>query len=231
VKAARFASPRINFPVFLKAELVRARFASTCRFAAVVLLRLALAALLAVGVGSVAQAQTAHFFMSESILPTPTPLYYPAQVAVDTKGNIYIADQSNYRVAKETPEEGGFVETSISTGTGLPYGVAVDQSGNVYIACENLSNLIKETLTPTGYTQSTFGSGLYSPTSLAVDSLGAVYVAEYNGLMVETPSGGSYVQSQIPLTNARGAFGVAVDSDFNVYITGLDFNYLALFGS
>ncbi len=226
MKAVRIASPWLRFPTCLRACIVRARFASISRFAAVVLYRLALLVVMAVGVGAVAPAQTAHFLMSESILPTPTALNYPAQLAVDTKGNIYIADQDSYRVVKETPGEGGFVETPISTGTGLPYGVAVDQAGDVFIACNNEPYVIKETPTSTGYTQSTFGSNLFASTSLAVDSNGAVYVATYTALMVETPSAGSYVQSQIPLTNTKQPFGVAVDSNLNVYITGMDFNYL-----
>lgn len=169
-------------------------------------------------------AQTAHFSGSDSFLTTPTGLRNPYQVAVDSKGNIYIADSNNKRVIKETPSDDGFIESTVYSGIGEPYGVAVDAAGNVYIACDNLGSLIKESpSSPSGYVESTIGE-LYGATGVAVDSNGKIYVADNDVLMAETPSSGTYVQSQILFTGLS-VNSVAVDSSLNVYITGYNESY------
>jgi len=69
----------------------------------------------------------------------------PAGVAVDSSGNIYVADTNNHCIWKIT--SAGVVSTlagsgdaDFADGTGTaaqfnyPHGVAVDSSGNVYVA-------------------------------------------------------------------------------------------------
>ncbi len=72
--------------------------------------------------------------------------FLPHGVAVDSSGNVYVADQNNSTIRKVTP--GGVVTTLAGTagvvgsadGTSCaaqfnyPFGVAVDSSGNVYVA-------------------------------------------------------------------------------------------------
>jgi hypothetical protein len=62
----------------------------------------------------------------------------PRAVAVDTSGNVYVADTNNDRIQKFT-SDGTFLTTWGSEGSGdgqfdWPSGVAVDASGNVYVA-------------------------------------------------------------------------------------------------
>ena len=74
-------------------------------------------------------------------------LNYPQGVAVDSSGNLYIADSSNYVIRKVTP--GGTISTIVGTGINgnsgdggpaiaaqinWPNGVTVDAGGNLYIS-------------------------------------------------------------------------------------------------
>jgi len=71
----------------------------------------------------------------------------PFGVAVDSRGNVYVADANNHLIRKITPA--GVVSTLAGSTAGFadgigteaqfngPTGVAVDSSGNVYVADAN----------------------------------------------------------------------------------------------
>ena len=127
---------------------------------------------------------------------TSAQLGYPSGVAVDTSGNVYIADNNNNRVRMVTKST-GFISTVAGTGTygsigdgGLSYnaqlfapnGVAVDVSGNVYIADQYSLRLVTKNTGIINTVVSHGGSpGLYTPVRVAVDASGNVYVADTAG--------------------------------------------------
>jgi sugar lactone lactonase YvrE len=125
----------------------------------------------------------------------------PHGVAVDSSGNVYIADAGNHIIREITP--GGDVSTLAGqagvTGAAngpateasfrFPWGVAVDASGNVYVGDEG-NNMIRE-ITPGGMVSTLAGSGsmgsangtgtsasFFAPFGVAVDDSCVVYVGD-----------------------------------------------------
>ncbi len=131
----------------------------------------------------------------------------PEGVAVDSSGNIYVADTGNDTIRKMTPAESvptltwgtpGQPGSADGTGTAAlfnrPEGVAVDGAGNVYVADTGNDTIRKITVTPEmagvvttlagtpGQAGSADGTGsaarFDSPEGVAVDGAGNVYVAD-----------------------------------------------------
>src|ERR1039458_7508417 len=134
--------------------------------------------------------------------------YLPWGVAVDSAGNVYVADRYNSTIRKVTPVGTNWVVTTLAglagsqgsaDGTGSTarfleaVGVEVDSAGNVYVA-DTFNNTIRK-VTPVGtnWVVTTLaglagsqggadGTGsaarFYTPYNLAVDSAGNVYVGD-----------------------------------------------------
>ena len=129
--------------------------------------------------------------------------FYPEALAVDRKGNLYVADTHNSLIRMISPD--GLVTTLAGqriyhTIPGMdtvvrfdnPAGIAVDSLGYVYVAdCGN--DLIRK-ISPDGKVQNIAGNGkkgakdstglnasFYLPGGIALDSIGNIYVADtYN---------------------------------------------------
>jgi trimeric autotransporter adhesin len=78
---------------------------------------------------------------------TTSVLADPYGVAVDSSGNLYVADSFNNRILKETLSGGGYTESTVQTSAlSFPSGVAVDGRGNVYVADTENDRVLKEDL-------------------------------------------------------------------------------------
>lgn len=118
---------------------------------------------------------------------------YPAGIAVDQAGNIYIADEFNHRVQRWVPgaAEGVTVAGGHGQGTAAnqlnhPMGVAVDAAGNLYIAdaynhrIQRWAPGAQEGVTVAGgLTRGKGAAQLSFPQSVCLDAAGNLYIADY----------------------------------------------------
>ena len=179
----------------------------------------------------------------------------PTGVAVDSSGNVYVADAGNTSIRKITAN--GTVTTfaglsgiaGSSDGVGAaarfnaPQGIAVDSAGNIYVADTNNSTVRKVTAGGAvttiagvaGQTGSADGPGgaarFNGPYAVAVDSAGNVYVADFFNATIRRITATGTVTTlaglagQVGMVDGIGAaasfnqpYGVAVDGSGNVFV-------------
>ena len=134
--------------------------------------------------------------------------YTPTAVAVDTNGNIYVADHGNHTIRQITLVDSSWIATTIAGKAGRsgsvdgtnstahfngPSGVAVDTDGNVYVSDYGNNTIRKITPVGTNWVVTTIAgtagkSGttdgtngvarFYEPMQLAVDASGNLFVAD-----------------------------------------------------
>jgi hypothetical protein len=155
---------------------------------------------------------------------------FPASVATDSAGNVYVADYFNSTIRKITPAAavttlaGAAAVTGYADGTGAtasfnsPAGVGADSTGNVYVA-DTYNNTIRK-ITPAGVVTTLAGTAgvighadgtgaaasFYYPRGIATNSAGNVYVADYYNSTIReiTPAG-----VVTTLAGTAGVFGHA----------------------
>ncbi len=98
----------------------------------------------------------------------------PQGVAVDTAGNIYIADFGSNSLKKWTAATQQI--STLASGFNEPSGLAIDAAGNIYIA-DRANSVVKKWAASTSQV-SILISGLNSPSGVAIDSAGNVYVGD-----------------------------------------------------
>jgi len=135
---------------------------------------------------------------------------YPADVAVDSVGDVFVADAA-YNAVDEI-QSNGTIRT-LASGFNDPSGVALDSVGDVFVA-DYGNSAVKEIL-PNGSIR-TLGTGFSNPDSVAVDAAGDVFVADFgnNAIKEILPDG-----SMRTLGSGLGApEGVAVDNAGDVFV-------------
>jgi hypothetical protein len=166
----------------------------------------------------------------------------PWGIAVDSFGNVYVADSDSvgHRIQK-FDAEGNFIKTWGSYGTGdgyfnNPRGIAVDLNNNIYVADE-FNNRIQK-FDSDGALLAIFTGGFYRPLGVAVDSSGNVYVADTrNHFIKKFKSTGTLIKTWggQTLTYENGKFNyptdIAVDLAGNVYVADRANNRIQKFNS
>lgn len=155
---------------------------------------------------------------------------FPSDLALDSAGNVYVADQDNQRIQKLAPDgrllakwgSGSLDERQTAPGAfDDPSGVAVDPVGNVWVI-ENDNKRVQK-LAPNGSHLLTFGSdaGFADPRQLALAPGGDVYVTDLNGMVFRfAPDGtllGTFGQGRLETPR-----GIAVDRAGNVLVADRD---------
>jgi sugar lactone lactonase YvrE len=142
---------------------------------------------------------------------TSAQLSFPQGVALDSSGNIYIADTGNNCIRKIASN--GVISTIVGVGAQLkgPQAVALDSSGNLYIA-DTGNNVIRKVVLSTGVITTVAGNGtqcnpaisapcgdggpatsatLNTPADVKVDSSGNLYIADQSNFVIREVSGGN----------------------------------------
>ncbi len=156
---------------------------------------------------------------------------YPAGVALDASGHVYVAACSNSNIQKFT-SDGSLITKWGSGGTGngqfcVARGVAIDGSGNVYVADTQNHRIQKftssgEFITKWG-TEGT-GNGQFNwPYGVAVGTSGHVYVVEEQNHRVQKfTANGAFITKWGSWGIGNGQFqypsGIAVDVSGKVYV-------------
>jgi uncharacterized protein (TIGR03437 family) len=162
-------------------------------------------------------------------LATGAQLAYPAGLAIDAVGNLYIADVT--RVRKVSPN--GVITTVLTVDT-TALGLAVDKAGNLYVS--GGPNVRK--VSPDGAVTVVAGSGqiggggdggpatsaqLIGPTSVVLDNSGNLYIADVSRVRRVSPDGiiSSVAGIELPgTTRSISVESISLDNSGNLYIAG-----------
>lgn len=201
-------------------------------------------------------------FVGDTNAATAAELNTPISIALDSSGNLYIADSANNRIRKVTKSTGK-ITTIAGTGAGAypdtgdggsatsatlttPYGVAVDSSGNVYIA-DFLGQVVRK-VNSSGTISTYAGTNIFGysgdggqapnaqlnrPFGLAVDSAGNLYIADSNNYCVRKVDTNQNISTVAGVCTSQGfsgdggdatkakmttPYGIALDNAGNLYI-------------
>jgi len=169
----------------------------------------------------------------DGLQATATPLDYPAGLAVDKAGNLYIADSTNGRIRKVSAQT-GIMTTIAGPGTtnvlgdngpataayiGFPDGMTLDSAGNLYFAA---ASRIRRIDAQTGIITTVAGTGnpgplgdgglataasLDSPEDVALDSAGNLYISDSYDARIRKLDAGTGIISTIAGTAVWGNTG------------------------
>jgi len=149
---------------------------------------------------------------------TSAQLRNPSGVAVDSAGNLYIADTNNDRVRKVDASSGMITTVGVAS---RPVGVAVDGAANLFIADTNshcirrvepsgMTTTVAGTCSVAGYSGDggpATGARLTNPSMVALDVAGHLYIADANNRRIRKVTASTGVISTLAGNGASRGFG------------------------
>ncbi len=158
---------------------------------------------------------------------TAAKLNCPAGLALDSAGDLFIADSINYRIRKITPDGiirtvagngfsgSAYVDGLQATSVGMAYTttVAVDSGGNFYYAYP--ATVVS--VNTSGVMSTVAGPALnFTPTSVAVDASDRLLVGGPNGISIGTTPYSSFTLSAIYTLAANATRGVCYAAGYEI---------------
>ena len=162
--------------------------------------------------------------------------YWPAAVAVDDTGNVYVADTGNNTIRKITSAgevttvaglagvPGGADGVAGNARFNKPQGITVDDAGNLYVADSN-NNSIRQ-ITPAGVVRTIAGSTNFdSVFAITLNNSSNIYVLNSlanfpSSIEKITQAGTNWVVSVIDAGPLPHCYGIAADRSGDLYVTG-----------
>ncbi|HKD68562.1 MAG TPA: NHL repeat-containing protein [Candidatus Binataceae bacterium] len=204
-------------------------------------------------------------FVSSAPATTQSGLSFPAGVAVDKTGNLFVAERSNNRILEFTPPLStgmnaitvigqlsftSSVAATTQSNLSFPAGLALDRAGDLFVA-DYSNNRVLEFKPPflagmkasivigqtsfTSRTAAVTASGLSGPLGVALDAAGDLFVADsHNNRVLEfkaplaTGESGNVIIGQAAFTTNAGATtasglvfpaAVGLDGSGNLYVS------------
>ena len=159
----------------------------------------------------------AQFQIGGSTLSSPTA------AAMDSSGNVYVADGGNNRVVEIPVASPGFgAPVALLGDLSHPGGILVDWSGNLYISDSGNNRIVELPVAAGGGfgSASTVVSGLNNPGGLVFDTAGNLFVADTgNNRVVKFPVQSSGLGAAVVIGSGFSApAGVAMDALNNLYV-------------
>ena len=159
---------------------------------------------------------SAGFSGGDGVLATSSTLYYAIGVAVDSAGDLFIADQDNERI-REVPCDVSTLACTPPAGDTAKFIYTIAGTGGTTFFGNNIPAT---------------GAELYYPTGVASDTSGNIYIADRSNCVVREVNGGTGIITTFagttcgysgdggPATSAQlnQPYKVAVDSSGDVYI-------------
>jgi tripartite motif-containing protein 71 len=159
----------------------------------------------------------------------------PSGIAIDTSGNVYVADVLNHRIQKFT-NDGRFITKWGSYGTADgqflgPSGITIDASGNVYVA-DSTGNRIQK-FTNDGRFITKWGSlgdkpgQLNEPLGVTIDPSSNIYVTDsMNGRIQVFSNNGTFLTTWNTVTKNENPTivprGIVIDPSGKIYVSTVD---------
>lgn len=146
---------------------------------------------------------------------------YAESVAVDSAGNVYLADANARGVWKLAPGARGPILLPFGH-VGRPSGVAQGRDGSVYLADSVLKQVLKLPPGAGSATQLMPTTPLSGPVGIAVDNDGNLYIVDGEDRHVLKLPAGADTPTELPFPGLERPYGVAVDRKGNVYVSDID---------